>query len=145
MRLGTIINTVFVFLTLDIILRRGVQGDVDGPFGSYMEQQIDFLTKDLASVDRLRTPWIIAAGHRPWYVANPGACWDCQKAFEPIFNTYGVDLVVSGHTHNMERHMPIANNVTDPAGLKDPKAPMYIVNGAAGHFEGLDALTPLAS
>lgn len=30
----------------------GGQGGSDGPFGSYADQQIDFLTKDLAAVDR---------------------------------------------------------------------------------------------
>lgn len=33
----------------------GGQNDVDGPFGSYADQQVDFLHKDLASVDRLKT------------------------------------------------------------------------------------------
>lgn len=33
----------------------GGQGDSDGPFGSYLDQQLDFLQKDLASVDRFKT------------------------------------------------------------------------------------------
>lgn len=33
----------------------GGQKDSDGPFGSYQDQQIDFLNKDLASVDRRKT------------------------------------------------------------------------------------------
>ena len=37
-----------------------------GPFG-YTGQQNDFLEADLASVDRDITPWVIVAGHRPWY------------------------------------------------------------------------------
>lgn len=33
----------------------GGQNDADGPFGSYKDQQIDFIHKDLSSVDRLVT------------------------------------------------------------------------------------------
>lgn len=33
----------------------GGQSDDDGPFGSYQDQQIDFIEKDLAAVDRLLT------------------------------------------------------------------------------------------
>jgi acid phosphatase type 7 len=28
------------------------------------------LKNDLAAVDRKKTPWVIAAGHRPWYVST---------------------------------------------------------------------------
>lgn len=36
-----------------------------GPFG-VDNQQLNFIEADLASVDRRVTPWVIAAGHRPW-------------------------------------------------------------------------------
>lgn len=127
---------------------KGGGSDSEGPFGPTMNAQIDFIKKDLASVNRLLTPWVVAAGHRPWYMAAAPSslCTTCQEAFEPLFNEYGVDLVVHGHIHAMNRNNPIANNVSDPAGLNNPKAPWYIVNGAAGHFDGLDSLiSPLPS
>jgi len=36
-------------------------GDVEnsGPFGSYPNAQVDWLKKDLASVDRKKTPWVV--------------------------------------------------------------------------------------
>ena len=41
--------------------------------------------------------------------------------------------------------MPIANGTADPNGLNNPSAPWYLVNGAAGHYEGLSSYnTPLA-
>ncbi|KAK0538878.1 hypothetical protein OC835_001296 [Tilletia horrida] len=120
----------------------GSTGDNSGPFGKYMNQQLDWLKADLASVNRSVTPWIIAAGHRPWYVASAAKsrCWVCQSAFEGLFNQYGVDLVFSGHAHFSDRNAPIANNVTDPNELNNPTAPWYITNGAAGHYDGLDTL-----
>ncbi|KAH8694286.1 Metallo-dependent phosphatase-like protein [Talaromyces proteolyticus] len=106
-----------------------------GPFGQ-PNQQLDFLEADLASVDRSVTPWVIVAGHRPWYTTGTGACTSCQTAFEGLFNKYGVDLGVFGHQHNSQRFQPVYNNTADPKGLNDPTAPMYIVAGGAGNIEG---------
>lgn len=107
------------------------------PFGT-ANQQLDWLAADLASVDRSVTPWVIVAGHRPWYTTKGSSpCTACQKAFEPLLYKYGVDLAVFGHVHNSQRFLPMNNSVADPRGLDDPKAPMYIVAGGAGNIEGL--------
>lgn len=106
-----------------------------GPFAP-SGAQLAWLKKDLAAVDRKKTPWVVAAGHRPWYVSNK-VCPECQAAFEPILIAYGVDLVLHGHQHFYERHAAIANFVTQEI-TADPSAPWYIVNGAAGHYDGLD-------
>lgn len=77
-------------------------GANSGPFGA-PNQQIQWLEYDLASVDRKKTPWIVVGFHRPWYIAasndSSSVCLDCQKAFEPLFVKYGVDLYMSGHVH----------------------------------------------
>lgn len=113
-----------------------------GPFGSYENEQYDWLKNDLAKVDRSRTPWVIVAGHRPWYAAveDGDACTDCQTAFEHLFLEYEVDVAIFGHVHNYERMNPVAYNVSDPNGLNNPSAPWYILNGAAGHYDGMDSL-----
>lgn len=113
-----------------------------GPFG-IMNQQVDWLEKDLANVDRTVTPWIVVAGHRPWYAsnANTSSCWACRDAFEPLFYKYGVDLVLSGHFHAYDRSAPTYQGMADPKELNNPTYPWYITNGAAGHYDGLDALT----
>ncbi|EMC92676.1 hypothetical protein BAUCODRAFT_27030 [Baudoinia panamericana UAMH 10762] len=119
----------------------GSGGENSGPFG-YMNQQTQWLMADLAAVNRSLTPWIVAAGHRPWYVsvANSSRCWNCSQVFEPIFLNYSVDLVLSGHVHAYQRNLPMYANKSDPAGLNNPKYPWYITNGAAGHYDGLDTL-----
>jgi hypothetical protein len=72
-----------------------------------------WLKKDLAAVDRKKTPWVIAMGHRPWYVSGTNVsstvCLECQQAFEPIFVEYGVDLIMQGHVHAYQRNKPMAN------------------------------------
>ncbi|KHN96134.1 Purple acid phosphatase-lik [Metarhizium album ARSEF 1941] len=120
----------------------GSAGLDSGPFGS-PGQQLDFLAADLASVDRSVTPWLIAAGHRPWYTTGDQAsdpCEPCRAAFEGLLYRYGVDLAVFGHVHNSQRFMPVVNGTADPAGLDNPRAPMYIVAGGAGNVEGLSAV-----
>ncbi|KAJ6001505.1 hypothetical protein N7522_006732 [Penicillium canescens] len=111
-----------------------------GPFGKE-HQQIEFLTADLASVDRSVTPWVIVAGHRPWYsTGSSSGCDSCQEAFEGLFYKYGVDLGVFGHVHNSQRFLPVVNGTADANGMDDPKAPMYIVAGGAGNIEGLSSV-----
>ncbi|KAI6028966.1 Metallo-dependent phosphatase-like protein [Pisolithus marmoratus] len=105
---------------------------------------IQWLEKDLAGVDRNKTPWIIVGLHRPWYIAaqndSGDVCLACQQAFEPLFLKYNIDLYMQGHVHLYERNKPIANYSIDPAGLNNPKAPWNIINGVAGHYDGLDTL-----
>nr|POE58655.1 acid phosphatase [Quercus suber] len=119
----------------------GSAGLNSGPFGA-PNQQLDFLAADLASVDRSVTPWIIVGGHRPWYSTGDSGsvCGPCQKAFEPLLYKYGVDLAIFGHVHNSQRFQPVFNGTADPAGLQNPKAPMYIVAGGAGNIEGLSSV-----
>ncbi|KAL3445822.1 Metallo-dependent phosphatase-like protein [Aspergillus insuetus] len=113
----------------------GSAGLDGGPFGT-KDQQLEFLKADLASVDRAVTPWIIVAGHRPWYTTGR-TCGSCHEAFESLFYEYGVDLGVFGHEHNSQRFLPVYDGTLDPNGMHNPKAPMYIVAGAAGNIEGL--------
>ncbi|KAG5367942.1 Acid phosphatase [Yarrowia sp. C11] len=119
----------------------GGSDDMDsGEFGEDGEQ-LQWLKNDLKKVDRSKTPWVIAMGHRPWYVAaaKKNRCLECQAAFEKTFNDYGVDLVLFGHRHLYNRIHPIDDKGNiDPNGLNNPSAPWYIVNGAAGHYDGLD-------
>lgn len=119
----------------------GSAGLDGGPFGA-PNQQLDFLKADLASVDRTVTPWLIVGGHRPWYSTGGSGniCKPCQAAFEPLLYKYGVDLAIFGHVHNSQRFLPVNNTVADPNGMKDPKAPMYIVAGGAGNIEGLSSV-----
>lgn len=51
-----------------------------------------------------------------------------------------MDLAIFGHVHNSQRFLPVVNSTADPAGLQDPKAPMYIVAGGAGNIEGLSSV-----
>lgn len=120
----------------------GSDDEDSGPFNTIMNAQTTWLANDLAAVNRSQTPWIIVAGHRPWYVStqnvSSNVCWMCKDVFEPLFIQYNVDLVLSGHQHVYERNAPLANGVVDPNELNNPSAPWYITNGIGGHYDGLD-------
>ena len=63
--------------------------------------------------------WKIVALHHPPYSAGyQGSNLDVRRTFAPIFERYGVQLVLSGHDHDYQRSKVI-NGVT------------YVVTGAA--------------
>lgn len=127
----------------------GVSGMDSGPFGATENAQIDWLEQDLASVDRTKTPWVIAAGHRPWYLSYANVsktiCWDCKDVFEPLFIQYGVDLVISGHSHLYQRSAPLADGVIDPNELDNPSAPWYSKLPLVFHLTNFFFLSPFPS
>lgn len=47
----------------------GNPGEDSGPFG-LMDQQINWLKQDLASVDRKKTPWVIAGLFIPYHLLS---------------------------------------------------------------------------
>ncbi|KAJ4711571.1 Purple acid phosphatase [Melia azedarach] len=73
---------------------------------SVNSEQYKWIVKDLASVDRTKTPWLIFAGHRPMYTSSDGL-FSVDKRFveavEPLLLKNKVDLVLFGHVHNYER------------------------------------------
>ncbi|HEX6420296.1 MAG TPA: metallophosphoesterase [Acidimicrobiales bacterium] len=63
--------------------------------------------------------WRIVAVHHPPYSAGyQGSSNDVREAFAPLFERYGVQLVLSGHDHDYQRSEPL-NGVT------------YVVSGGA--------------
>ncbi len=91
---------------LVIVLDSNVPDDPD---------QLAWLEEELAGS---RDRWIIAAMHHPPYSAGShGSSRSVREAFTPLFERYGIDLVLAGHDHDYQRSKPI-NGVT------------YIVSGA---------------
>ncbi|KAJ4141783.1 hypothetical protein NW768_001000 [Fusarium equiseti] len=123
-----------------------------GPFGairgSYKDnkayEQYQWLKKDLASVDRCKTPWIIVMGHRPMYSSKCGDYHEhLREAFEKLFLKHKVDLYIAGHVHWYERLKPIRNCEVDDAAYVDRHkykvnpghSMVHLINGAAGNIE----------
>ena len=109
--------------------------------GSYTDYkpgspQLEWLAADLASVDRSRTPWLIAAVHSPWYNSNNAHYNETEEYFfrmfaEPLLHAAHVDAMFAGHVHAYERSLPVYNNEVDSCGAT------FITIGDAGNHEGL--------
>ena len=111
-----------------------------------VEDQWKWLEQDLikANKNRENVPWISVQAHRSIYCSCDGDCDgaatllrdgpDGKWGMEQLLFDQGVDFFLNGHEHNYERNWPTYQNKTDQSNV-EPKAPIYIVTGAAGCSE----------
>lgn len=112
------------------------------------KEQLSWLESDLAATTK---SWIIVSIHNPLY--SPGKYGSSEdrnqvalalrESLAPIFNQYGVDLVLQGHDHVFALTYPMNAN-SEPLQTKTvdengctyfeaPSAPVYLMSGAAGN------------
>ncbi|KAK8957685.1 putative purple acid phosphatase 20 [Platanthera zijinensis] len=114
--------------------------------GSYADfgtqsDQFRWLRADLCSLDRAKTPWLIAVIHAPWYNSNEahqGEGEAMRNALEDVLYGARVDMVFAGHVHAYERFSRVYNNKEEECGA------VHITVGDGGNREGLarDYLQP---
>ncbi|KAK9192214.1 hypothetical protein WN943_020830 [Citrus x changshan-huyou] len=107
-------------------------------------EQYEWMKKDMASVDRSKTPWLIFSGHRPMYSSLSSSVDNkFVDAVEPLLLDNKVDLALFGHVHNYERTcsvykqsclaMPAKDaNGIDTYDHSNYSAPVQAVIGMAG-------------
>lgn len=103
------------------------------PYDEASEQYRWFIA-DMKTVDRAATPWLVVSFHAPWYNSYDGHFKEnaaMQRVFEPLFWTYGVDLVYSGHVHAYERSTPVYQWQPNACGA------IYTTIGDGGNIEGI--------
>ena len=114
------------------------------PYGKG-SQQYDFIKSDLAQASNTnKIDWIIVVSYQPFYTSPtlhlaPG---NLGVLYSPLFEKYGVDLVVTAHNHNYQRTYPLysASKHSSSPEIKDkngnnynnPSAPIYVTVGTAG-------------
>jgi len=98
--------------------------------GSISPDELAWLEEDLA---RTTTLWRIAVFHHPPYSCGLHGSSDYQRdLFAPIFERYGVDLVLNGHDHHYERTYPMRAEAivdTNPTDYRNPTGVIYVVTG----------------
>ena len=127
---------------------------------SSSSSQKAFVEQDLKAASTNQTiDWIIVYFHKPMY-SSPSSCSSCsgesslRDTYHPLFDKYGVDLVLEGHTHDYQRSYPIAFNSnsksnpiikdTNKNTYSDPAGQIYSLVGTGGvNFHSLK--TPLKS
>jgi hypothetical protein len=96
--------------------------------------QYKFVVKDLAALDRSRTPWLVVSMHVPLYSSFSDYMMVESAAFrtslEPLLYAAKADVVFAGHVHAYERTDFVYN------GTATCDAPMYITVGDGGNNEG---------
>lgn len=126
-----------------------IDRDMDGQMARWLERDLAKNTK----------PWVIVAMHSPPYTKgghdsdddgdSDGKLKDMRENFVPIFDKYGVDLVLSGHSHDYERSKLIYGHYrksdtftkdhivqdSDDTYYKNKKGTIYLVSGSASKLD----------
>jgi calcineurin-like phosphoesterase family protein len=115
------------------------------PYGN-KSAQYEFVVQDLKNAHNNESiEWIIVYGYMPLYSSptrHPGDP-KVTKIYHPIFDKYGVDLVIQGHNHNYQRTYPLAYNMANDSNPiitstskreyeSEPGGPIFVTVGTAG-------------
>jgi hypothetical protein len=98
---------VIVLQNDEVALQDGGDYYINGYSGG---RQLAFLEKELRKARASRDiDWIVVAMHQVMISSTDanGADLGLRQAYGPLFDKYGVDLVVCGHEHNYERSLPV--------------------------------------
>ncbi|MGB2997632.1 MAG: metallophosphoesterase family protein [Phycisphaerae bacterium] len=93
-------------------------------YGKEDEGVLAWLEKDLAAS---KTPWKIAAYHVPTFNFGGHQSDAARTTFLPLFEKYGVDVVLTGHSHVYERFVPLRR-----AGDPGAQPITFITTGGGG-------------
>lgn len=99
------------------------------PWGVIRRTEAEFLARELAAVDRARTPWVATAHHAPMHTTSGGHDPDLatRRVWGELLDRFHVDLDLAGHTHNYQSSRPMLHDET-----LTPRGTRYLVFGGAG-------------
>jgi hypothetical protein len=127
-------------------------------------EQYNFIKNDLERVSKdPNIKWIIVTMHKPIYT-SPNGCSasSCEGSkmlsdtYHPLFDNYGVDLVLQAHMHSYQRSFPIKYNTQDPSkpiitssnknNYNDPNGVIFAIVATGGiNFHGLSGKAPFTA
>jgi len=99
-------------------------------------RQFQYISADLARVNRTLTPWVVVQFATPWYSSNTAHYqegYEAQQNLEELFYEHSVDIVINGLVNSYERSHPVYKDQLDECGIT------YLVVGSGGSHEGLAA------
>jgi uncharacterized protein (TIGR03382 family) len=103
-----------------------------------MAAQRAWLEQDLAAS---KADWkIVYFHHPPWSSGAHGSQLTMRHEFGPLFEKYGVDLVLTGHDHNYERSRPMLGDNVAPAGTRG--ITYLVVGGGGATLRAFDTALP---
>lgn len=112
------------------------------------KEQLKFVKNDLLETKANKnTDWIIVFFHKPFYSSNSDIT-NMRKNYHPLFEDFGVDLVIQGHSHNYQRTYPLLYNEArnsqpiiadkEQSQYEDPLGIIFVIAGTGG-----ESLQPL--
>lgn len=72
----------------------------------YRRSQVTWLEEQLQSEARKAAKYTVVFMHIPPFYSGSYASTQCGELFNPLFNQYNIDLVISGHTHEKGLYYP---------------------------------------
>ena len=105
-----------------------------------------FIDADLNKASKMNNiDWIVVFGYRPLYSSPTfhNASGILRDTYHPLFDKYGVDLVLQAHNHNYQRTYPLKYNPDSPSvpdidytsktnHTNGPNGPVFVTAGTAG-------------
>ena len=115
-------------------------------------EQYNFVNNDLSKASEdPNIDWIVVLYHKLAYTSPSvflSGSTTLRDTYHPLFDKYGVDLVLQGHIHNYQRSYPIKYNSNSPSSpmitdtntnnYNDPQGQIFATVGTGGiGFHGL--------
>jgi hypothetical protein len=100
-------------------------------------EQYNFILQDLKKAsENENVNWIVVSSYGPPYTSpsEHTAFKELREVYHPIFEQYGVDLVLSGHNHNYQRTYPLTYNPNDSG---EPTVASTAVSDYDGEKDGI--------
>lgn len=100
-------------------------------------QQRNFIESNLQSASSdPYVKWTFAVFHHPPFSTTTFEDTTARSELSPLFDRYGVDVVITGHAHVYERTFPVRADGTvlsrNLSEYTNPGAPIYMVTGGGG-------------
>lgn len=106
-------------------------------------EQLKFLKADLLMTKANKNiDWTIVFFHRPFYSSADSDITNMRRTYHPVFDKFGVDLVLQGHSHNYQRSYPLYYNDTihsepiitdnEQSQYDNPSGTIFVIVGTGG-------------
>lgn len=99
--------------------------------------QYDYIFRELNTIDRSVTPWLVFLGHKCMYSEQDDEFDSLfREVLEPVLIDAKVDLGVYGHKHDWQRFCSLVDSTcvmrSDNGVYRNPPAPVHLVVGMGG-------------
>jgi 3',5'-cyclic AMP phosphodiesterase CpdA len=145
----------------DLLAKHNIKGEIP-PYHLFNEEvivediplqteQYQFVVNDLEKANNNSSiEWIFVIFHKPFYSSLSSHIQEyiMREKYQPVFDKYGVDIVLQGHNHIYDRTLPIKlnpNNISKPIvdesndtnKFVNPEGSIYSVIGLGGRSSNI--------